>query len=133
MTQHTPGPWEAREVPSFRYVIVAQEGRMHGHCIVAPPLEREAAGLAQEDRANARLIAAAPDLLRLLDALIPLAESRAEDLNETVREMEEDDSVWERAAIVEAAEQRDDAWKHVEEARALRARICQPQDATTPA
>lgn len=113
MAQHTPGPWHV-DAPQYWADIHAATG------------ERVATADAEigEDttRANARLIAAAPDLLRLLDALIPLAESRAEDMAENAQDMEGDEN-WsdeDRAAERDAAV---NAWKHVEEARALRARL----------
>ena len=54
MSKHTPGPWEAKEDEYGHWGIYASGGE----CIAITE-ERE-------DEANARLIAAAPDMLKLL-------------------------------------------------------------------
>ena len=63
VSTHTPGPWHA-EAAGGR--IVAANGD-----VIAPWVLRDSAGgpLAPEREANARLIAAAPDLLVALEAI----------------------------------------------------------------
>ena len=57
MSKHTPGPWKADE----GMIVVA------GHC-VATYHSRDACG--EETEANARLIAAAPDLLAVVRMVV---------------------------------------------------------------
>lgn len=59
---HTPGPWEVIQLPSMEYRIDAKVGPLH----VCPAI---AHGLS-----DAVLIAAAPDLLAALNALVPDAD-----------------------------------------------------------
>jgi hypothetical protein len=71
MTQHTPGPWaatgwEMREVSA------------HGHTI-ALCLGGNSAEAARMARANAALIAAAPDMLAALEAILSCADARDSD------------------------------------------------------
>ena len=74
-TQHTPGPWTA--VDGGRYI---QSSREHGvntttqHDLDICRLDYENNMLAGERVANARLIAAAPDLLAALRTLVELEE-----------------------------------------------------------
>jgi hypothetical protein len=67
MSQHTPGTWEVGEEDSFQRIafieILADDGRTtvaHVQCSAENTTFEK---LTDEDRANARLIAAAPDLL----------------------------------------------------------------------
>jgi hypothetical protein len=64
-TQHTPGPWKTNGDP---YVSTADGRRSIAFC--------DSHQQAHEDRANARLIAAAPDLL---DALLRVLRDVASD------------------------------------------------------
>lgn len=64
--KHTPGPWTATERGEF---VNAPNGRDICHIYGQRTLG--------EDKANARLIAAAPDLLAALQALAIVAESVA--------------------------------------------------------
>jgi hypothetical protein len=57
-TQHTPGPWKTNGDP---YVSTADGKRSIAFCDTRQ---------AHEDRANARLIAAAPDLLEALKDIV---------------------------------------------------------------
>lgn len=64
MTDHTPGPWRAKDGE-----IVAADGDILG---VVYRTEAWSSGepVETEDQANARLIAAAPDLLEALKAFV---------------------------------------------------------------
>lgn len=66
MTQHTKGPWVAAQNGALGYVI--QAGRTWGKGEVAL-ISHYAAEPAGTDYANARLIAAAPELLAALEAI----------------------------------------------------------------
>ena len=70
--KHTPGPWEARGYwsnPNTDTLVWDKEAAI---CHVFP--RSEMGTLNEETRtANARLIAAAPDLLASLEGLIPIA------------------------------------------------------------
>lgn len=72
MTQHTPGPWEC---VGFENLVVNDE---EGNTITCAPGGRYGATLG-ELRANARLIAASPDLLLQLKLLVRWAEDQGED------------------------------------------------------
>jgi hypothetical protein len=60
---HTPGPWEARPVPAINTIVIAKAGALHSHAQVVPHAETRPLTLTEREYANARLIAAAPDLL----------------------------------------------------------------------
>ena len=60
-TQHTPGPWRVRKDGSGRLARVSDETHEFD-CVVTPSLHRDAELM----EANARLIAAAPELLAAL-------------------------------------------------------------------
>jgi len=63
MSTHTPGPWTARAYPNgWQHVV--QAGRQ--------PIAELADGKPDDNRANASLIAAAPDLLAALERYIDL-------------------------------------------------------------
>ena len=60
---HTPGPWCVRDIPSKeRYVGPSRDGGAPSVAIIPARLSRSDA----EQAANARLVAAAPDLLSAL-------------------------------------------------------------------
>ena len=59
-TEHTPGPWKAQDESNYSAPIIEGDGR--------PVAEVYGDGLEQR-KANARLIAAAPDLLEALKTL----------------------------------------------------------------
>lgn len=71
MTQHTPGPWDAEVPPSC--MLCTRDIRSDDGKTIALIGYRDYANDVSEDVANARLIAAAPDLLeaacRALDLL----------------------------------------------------------------
>jgi hypothetical protein len=60
MTQHTPGPWELRHSPR------------HGYFFIDYPQQEGSATLTKLDceEADARLIAAAPELLKALQGIM---------------------------------------------------------------
>lgn len=62
----TPGPWAVKH----ERWIVATRGAHDGEIIVAPTYWMESSEAKAEAAANARLIAAAPDLLLALQALV---------------------------------------------------------------
>lgn len=86
----TPGPWFVKQNP--------------GSIWIESPTETIArvgvAGVDQEDQANARLIAAAPELLRLLQALLPYAEQELKGLED---QAPDDDQCAEEAKTCGAA------------------------------
>ncbi len=68
---HTPGPWDVQNKgnlygSSARHEVVAGDNRLEGKPL---PTICKMPGLAEKDYANARLIAAAPDLLAALRKL----------------------------------------------------------------
>jgi len=64
MSKHTPGPWEILEVTPDDWQINSD---LRDDCLVqmTPTIGHE--HLSDEDKANARLIAAAPDMLAALE------------------------------------------------------------------
>ena len=66
MSEHTPGPWEAKN-PEFGYVVCELTG---GWSVVA----LEADPNKYEPEADARLIAAAPELLEALEMMLDMSE-----------------------------------------------------------
>lgn len=71
----TPGPWEALERDGFLQVIAAPNADHWCKSVVLydPATDSEATGVpADEMRANARLIALAPDMLAALRELVAL-------------------------------------------------------------
>lgn len=60
-TKHTPGPWQVGESISGKPLIVTKS-----HGTIAQPT----GGFENEIKANARLIAAAPDLLAIVKELL---------------------------------------------------------------
>jgi hypothetical protein len=72
-TQHTPGPWsvlpEECDKPYIRIRGTRLGGRYKIANVVTPVYEGASSQEAEETRANARLIAAAPDLLKTLEEL----------------------------------------------------------------
>lgn len=74
MTQaHTPGPWIARTQPNSKGQVTSiriwTQDEFHGNLVCAMSPETPAAVQGHEAFANARLIAAAPDLLEALKNL----------------------------------------------------------------
>lgn len=62
---HTPGPWHVGQFDE--QLFVSDSTRNFDVCIIQP----QHANPSSDARANARLIAAAPDLLEALEALVP--------------------------------------------------------------
>ena len=77
MSKHTPGPWTATK---FNPVT----GEIDDCYLYVEPgiavIERKVKGRDQHDTGNARLIAAAPDLLEALENLYSLIEKHREEL-----------------------------------------------------
>lgn len=82
MTQHTPGPWDASSFQegdlAQAYYVTNNDGRRV--CLIAGYGERKRSrspksddALNAEDVANARLIAAAPDLLEALRDILKMS------------------------------------------------------------
>lgn len=91
MTGHTPGPWRAKgaEVYCGRLRVCSQVNAADASLNIGGSVERS--------HANARLIAAAPDLLEALEGVIPYLEEDPDDegdYNERIRTV--------RAAIAKA-------------------------------
>lgn len=68
-TKHTPGPWTREKDERFKHDRSAGVKAASGQYIAAA-LDRNRYDLDEEVEANARLIAAAPDLLEELDNLV---------------------------------------------------------------
>jgi len=64
--QHTPGPWTVETTDLYGAYLILEAAQRHEY-----PADDDAAdAVAAEDDANARLIAAAPDLLAALRELV---------------------------------------------------------------
>lgn len=63
---HTPGPWNQNDHPERRNQLYVRLGNSSAHAVVEQQSMFEE--VSEEDLANARLIAAAPDLLSCLEA-----------------------------------------------------------------
>ena len=71
--KHTPGPWNigSSDLPVSRMSIHCKGHKDSCHSTVALMVSRGAIGISHgEEFANARLIAAAPDLLEVLEELV---------------------------------------------------------------
>jgi hypothetical protein len=86
-TKHTPGPWRAEDRTSFRWNspsspvnrVVRPIAGGSTHCEIAEvsyPTTNDGTVGAQERAANARLIAASPDMMEALRPFANLAEHR---------------------------------------------------------
>lgn len=73
---HTPGPWHTQG----RYIVPADDGPSIGSSIAlkAPSLKKQP-DFDAVAHANARLMAAAPDMLELLYKCLPFIEDAADD------------------------------------------------------
>jgi hypothetical protein len=82
--KHTPGPWVRRNIASARdiYIAEANDGGAPSVAIVPTRVSR----LADEEDANARLIAAAPDLLAALRRIVA-----SDDAHATLHAPDDDD------------------------------------------
>lgn len=78
MSGHTPGPWVARQSGSFTFQAFDIEGR--GRLVTC--LSGSIYTTAEQDEAmaaDARLIAAAPEMLEALEAVVGVPSEHAED------------------------------------------------------
>lgn len=91
MSKHTPGPWEVRK--NEPWVIAKAYGNMKSVVHLNLPIEQS-----EEQRANARLIAAAPDLLEALELML----DRFRDTEGSHGQWEEEATENARAAIAKA-------------------------------
>ncbi len=66
MSERTPGPWEASELG-----VIAEHCTTHGNFYVCSLIDPDC----NEDKANAMLIAAAPELLKALEDMLAYVES----------------------------------------------------------
>lgn len=78
---HTPGPWVVRHLTGFPLMIATQPDADGFGVPVADCSKRN---LPAEAQANARLIAAAPELLQLLESCIRVMQ-RADELSSDAR------------------------------------------------
>lgn len=71
MSQHTPGPWEIDQAIRHGFTVYSeQSGFIVGY------MDEEGRYGAVESEANARLIAAAPDLLEALETIVATERDR---------------------------------------------------------
>lgn len=74
MSKHTPGPWHVSDVDAVNPRIDGSDGRGIAHATQRDPHPITGQGISiQQAMANARLIAAAPDLLKALELCFKLA------------------------------------------------------------
>jgi hypothetical protein len=80
--RYTPGPWEIDGNEIFAngdyFVARVTENQYTPHTDKRKAVTRQNWSLAEEDKANARLITAAPELFDIVSALVSHAESIAE-------------------------------------------------------
>lgn len=75
MTNHTPGPWQAKHVAPYCWVLYGPEQRRIAS--TDPSFDDGSEAAPEECEANARLVAAAPDLLAALEASEKVLEEMA--------------------------------------------------------
>lgn len=98
--KHTPGPWNigSSDLPVSRMSIHCKGHKDSCHSTVALMVSRGVIGISHDEEfANARLIAAAPDLLKALETLLSLHDARVDTADAWNVSMEEA-----RAAISKA-------------------------------
>ncbi len=78
MSKHTPGPWFVTGNMTL-YVESRIGGGLAQEIAAVGPTEADS-GYGPQQRANADLIAAAPDLLRALECLLEMGHAKAGDL-----------------------------------------------------
>ena len=91
MTTHTPGPWKREREPRGRWAVEVREADGLDRLIVVVDGE--------DSESNARLIAAAPELLELLSRVTERLALRAMDDHRFTSMNEKDDIDLARAAI----------------------------------
>ncbi len=74
MNQHTPGPWEVAYYDKNGQAVVKSE-----HIEIATCWHHCVGAIEKEMKANARLIAAAPELLEALKGILAVASVRIDD------------------------------------------------------
>ena len=68
-TKHTPGPW--RPIPYGETIAIQSMTIDGGNVVIVNPKGKTQSGIPNnQDRANARLIAAAPEMLEALERLL---------------------------------------------------------------
>ena len=97
-TTHTPGPWTAEETPDNSGLIIVLDSGPECPCFVAMVPDNQINSVSHQ-QANARLIAAAPDLLTALQRLSFAASCRENTSGDPIRVMET------RAELAEANRQ----------------------------
>ena len=100
MYKWTPGPWNigSSDLPVSRMSIHCKGHKESCHSTIALMVSRMTIGISHdEELANARLIAAAPDLLKALETLLSLHDARVDTADAWNVSMEEA-----RAAISKA-------------------------------
>jgi len=106
MTKHTPGPWEANCLGSEGYYIypvrehTKETLRERMHAFANTELDP---GNPERSAANARLIAAAPDLLEAAESMVALAYEYNAVRGKLVRDTPEDDLYADRIEALETA------------------------------
>ena len=97
MSKHTPGPWSLTSFDGTRMAEVRVDGKLA--CL----LHSFSRNSTLEDEANARLIAAAPDLLEALEDLIDLCKCAMQTANGDIGEYDIDGELKQaRKAIAKA-------------------------------
>ena len=81
--KHTPGPWEATDFRSGNWkiwdVVTGHTKYRNAICVVSAPKTAQTPEVLKEFEANARLIAAAPEIKEALEALIDSLETARPD------------------------------------------------------
>lgn len=90
-SQPTPGPWRVR---SGKWVV-AKRGEHEGEILIAPTYWME--NVPEEAAANARLIAAAPDLLEALKDVLRIAKAASIGVTGNAKRIERADAAIARA------------------------------------
>ena len=97
MTQHTPGPWFAVcrmvEVDDDHADICSTNPDLFGQGHLAPPIE--------EQQANARLIAAAPDMLAMLQEVADYLDCYADVVDGDDGQPEANEAMWLLTAVTD--------------------------------
>lgn len=84
MSQHTPGPWKAvKTIVNIPRMVIVPHTPINGYQVSRT--SSLTAHLADEAEANARLIAKAPELLKVLRGVLPYAETECSQLWELHR------------------------------------------------
>lgn len=79
MSNHTPGPWVVADDNRNPGTIAIVHHTVHGYAAIYPPPWHKTSPYPAEQSANARLIAAAPDMCALLGNLAAACDGWDED------------------------------------------------------